>query len=103
MSLLEGHDTIFLRHEEVAVVFVEDDGAPSAIREIVICPRGLPLRTISSISADLDPMVYPIFFPRGDAGWQVLDKNLVLTFVVRDFFSNMLSMHMLKLKDRVLL
>ncbi|XP_065680663.1 uncharacterized protein LOC136094575 [Hydra vulgaris] len=72
MSLLEGHD----RHrynlpsyEEVVIVFVGDDGAPPASREIVIYPRGQPLRTISSMSANLDPLVYPIFFPRGDAGW----------------------------------
>nr|XP_047129329.1 uncharacterized protein LOC105848913 [Hydra vulgaris] len=72
MSLLEGHDRRrynLLSHEEVAIVFVGDDGAPPASREIVIYPRGQPLRTISSMSANLDPLVYPIFFPRGDAGW----------------------------------
>ncbi|XP_047137902.2 uncharacterized protein LOC124814343 [Hydra vulgaris] len=72
MSLLEGHDRRRYNlpsHEEVAIVFVGDDGAPPASREIVIYPRGQPLRTISSMSANLDPLVYPIFFPRGDAGW----------------------------------
>ncbi|XP_047136847.2 uncharacterized protein LOC124813603 [Hydra vulgaris] len=72
MSFLEGHDRRRYNlpsHEEVATVFVGDDGAPPASREIVIYPRGQPLRTISSMSANLDPLVYPIFFPRGDAGW----------------------------------
>ena len=72
MSLLEGHNRRRYNlpsHEEVAVVFVGDDGAPLANREIVIYPRVQPLRTISSVSANLDPMVYPTFFPRGDAGW----------------------------------
>ena len=72
MSLLEGHSRRQYNlpsHEEVAVVFVGDDGALPATREIVIYPRGQPLRTISSMSANLNPMVYPIFFPRGDAGW----------------------------------
>ena len=49
-------------------MFVGDDGAAPATREIVLYPRGQPLKTISSMSAKLDPMAYPIFFPRGDAG-----------------------------------
>ncbi|XP_065684368.1 uncharacterized protein LOC136096730 [Hydra vulgaris] len=43
--------------------------APPPSREVVIYPRGQPLKTISSMSANLEPIVYPIFFPRGDAGW----------------------------------
>ena len=72
MSLFEGQDRRRYNlpsHNEVAVVFVGEDGAPPASREVVIYPRGHPLKTISSMSANLDPMVYPLFFPRGDAGW----------------------------------
>ncbi|XP_065673376.1 uncharacterized protein LOC136090533 [Hydra vulgaris] len=72
MSLLEGHYRCRYNlpyHNEVAVVFVGEDGAPPASRKVVIYPRGHPLKTISSMSANLDPMVYPLFFPRGDAGW----------------------------------
>mgnify|MGYP003502413486 FL=1 len=72
MSLLEGQDRRRYNlpsHKEVAVVFVGEDGAPPASREVVIYPRGHPLKIISSMSANLDPMVYPLFFPRGDAGW----------------------------------
>ncbi|XP_065640566.1 uncharacterized protein LOC136073125 isoform X1 [Hydra vulgaris] len=55
MSLLEGHDRRRYNlpsHEEVAIVFVGDDGVSPASREIVIYPRGQPLRTIS-MSANL--------------------------------------------------
>ncbi|XP_065674146.1 uncharacterized protein LOC136091089 [Hydra vulgaris] len=51
MSLLEG------------VIFVGENGAPPTSREVVIYPRGHPM------SANFDPMIYPLFFPRGDAGW----------------------------------
>ncbi|XP_065642316.1 uncharacterized protein LOC136073944 [Hydra vulgaris] len=72
MSLFEGCDRRRYNlpsHEEVAIVFVGNDGAPPPFREVVIYPRGQLLKTISSMSANLDPMIYPIFFPRGDAGW----------------------------------
>ncbi|XP_065640464.1 uncharacterized protein LOC136073043 [Hydra vulgaris] len=72
MSLLEGGDRrryILPSHDEVAVVFVGEDGAPPASREVIIYPRGRLLKIVSSMSANLDPMVYPLFFPRGDAGW----------------------------------
>ena len=74
MSLLEGQDRCRYNlpsHNEVAVVFVGEDGAPPASREVVIYPRGHPLKTISSMSANLDPMVYPLFFPMRNAGWHI--------------------------------
>ena len=86
MSLLEGQDRRrynLLSRNEVAVVFVGEDGAPPVSREVVIYQRGHPPKTISSMSANLDPL----FFPRGDAGWHnqlvhnpelaTLDKNHV--------------------------
>ncbi|XP_065658166.1 uncharacterized protein LOC136082673 [Hydra vulgaris] len=72
MSLLEGGDRRRYNlpsHDEVAVVFVGKDGALPTSREVIIYPRGRPLKIVSSMSANLDPMVYPLFFPRGDAGW----------------------------------
>nr|XP_047123046.1 uncharacterized protein LOC124806317 [Hydra vulgaris] len=72
MSLLEGGDRRRYNlpsHDEVAVVFIGEDGAPPTSREVVIYPRGHPLIIVSSMSANSDPMVYPLFFPRGDAGW----------------------------------
>ena len=72
MSLLEGQDRrrySLPSHNEVAVVFVGEDGAPPASREVVVYPRGHPLNTLSIMSENLYPMFYPLFFPRGDAGW----------------------------------
>ncbi len=56
-------------HDEVAAVFVGNDGAPPANRDFVIYPRDQPCVNIKDISANCDPMVYPVFFPRGDPGW----------------------------------
>ncbi|XP_057299455.1 uncharacterized protein LOC130630074 [Hydractinia symbiolongicarpus] len=56
-------------HDEVAAVFVGQDGAPPGNRDVVIYPRGGDLQNISTMSANLDPMVYPLFFPRGEPGW----------------------------------
>ena len=86
ISLFEGQDRCRYNlpsHNEVAVVFVGEDGAPPASREVVIYPRGHPLKTISNMSSNLDPMVYPLFFPRGDAGWhnQLVHKHERATFV----------------------
>ena len=57
------------RHDEVAAVFISSDGAPPPERDIVVHPRDEPPRNISYRSANADPMVYPLFFPRGDLGW----------------------------------
>ena len=54
---------------EVAAVFVGEDGAPPAQRDVIVYPRDQPLQQISSMSANLDPMCYPVLFPRGDMGW----------------------------------
>ncbi|XP_065672048.1 uncharacterized protein LOC136089883 [Hydra vulgaris] len=72
MSLLEGQDRRrhnLPSHNEVAVVFGGEDGAQPASREVLIYPRDHPLKNISSMSANLDPMIYSLFFPKGDAGW----------------------------------
>ena len=58
-------------HDEVAAVFVGEDGAPPTSRDIMVYPRNRYLETISTTSPNLDPMTYPIFFPRGDGGWHI--------------------------------
>ncbi|XP_057297109.1 uncharacterized protein LOC130626007 [Hydractinia symbiolongicarpus] len=58
---------------EVAAIFVGNDGAPPAARDIVVYPRNQPLRQIPYTSCNIDPMVYPILFPRGEPGW---DPNM---------------------------
>ena len=56
-------------HDEVAIVFKSIDGEPPADRDIVVHPYNEPPRNISYMSANTDPMTYPILFPRGDLGW----------------------------------
>ena len=91
ISLLEDHKRRQYNlpsHEEVAVVFVEDDSALPTTREIVTDPRGQPLRTILYMSANLDPIVYSIFFPRGVAGWHdQLEHNPDQATRVRNCFT----------------
>ena len=50
-------------------MFVGDDGAPPVLNDIVIYPRDRPLSNLSYMSANCDPMVYPLLFPRGDLDW----------------------------------
>jgi len=72
MVIKRGHDQRRYnepRHDEVAAVFVGDDGAPPVLNDIVIYPRDRPLSNLSYMSANCDPMVYPLLFPRGDLGW----------------------------------
>ena len=56
-------------HDEVAAVFVGQQGAPPTNHDVVVYPRGQPLRSISFMNPNLDPMVYPLLFPRGELGW----------------------------------
>ena len=56
-------------HNEIAVVFVGEDGAPPANRDIVVYPRDRPPERMPYISSHVDPMCYPLLFPRGDLGW----------------------------------
>ena len=72
MRMLEGEDRRrynAARHEEVAAIFIGEDGAPPVGCEIVVYPCDQPLRQINHLSANVDPMSYPLLFPRGDAGW----------------------------------
>ena len=62
-------------HDEVAAVFIGEDGAPPVNRDIVIYPRDRPPQRISYMSCNLDPMCYPLLFPRGDPGWHNAIEN----------------------------
>ena len=55
--------------DEVAAVFVSEDGSPPGERDIIVHQRDQPPSKISYLSANIDPMTYPVFFPRGDLGW----------------------------------
>ncbi|KAF2356072.1 Helitron helicase-like domain [Trinorchestia longiramus] len=56
---------------EVAAIFVGDDGAPPMYRDIVVYPIGLQRHRIAYISCHLDPMVYPLLFPNGEPGCHI--------------------------------
>jgi hypothetical protein len=58
-------------HDEVAVVFVGNNGAPPTHRDIIIHPRNEPPKNMLYTSPHTDPMVYPILFPHGEPGWYV--------------------------------
>lgn len=59
---------------EIAVVYVTDDNIqnPKFERDICIEPRNnneYKSRTIPIISKHVDPLVYPLLFPKGKTGW----------------------------------
>ena len=56
-------------HDGIAAVFVGEDGAPPAQRDIIVYPKDQPPQRISYMSCNIDPMCYSILFPSGDAGW----------------------------------
>jgi len=56
-------------HDEVVLVFVGEDGALPLAHDIIVYPRARPLQQISYMSANYDPMIYPLLFPCGDPGW----------------------------------
>ncbi|XP_043473610.1 uncharacterized protein LOC122505828 [Leptopilina heterotoma] len=60
---------------EVAVVFVSEDGEPPMERDICIHPKDSKSIPISTLSPNVDPMTYPIMFPAGDPGWTVNIKH----------------------------
>ncbi|XP_066915931.1 uncharacterized protein [Clytia hemisphaerica] len=69
-------------NNEVAAVFVGDDGAPPTTRDVVVYPRDQPLRKIDYTSQLNDPLTYPLLFPHGDLGWNTqmaynLDNQLL--------------------------
>ena len=54
---------------EIAAVFVDEDGAPPRDVDIVIHSRHEPrLHKIKNLSPSCDPMIYPLFFPHGEQG-----------------------------------
>ena len=77
MKMVEGADRRRYNapvNEEVAAIFIGEDGAPPPTRDIVVYPTDQPLRNISDLSSHVDAMTYPIIFPRGEPGW---DPTLV--------------------------
>lgn len=59
---------------EIAMIFVNEDGEPPFERDIRIYPRNpnsnQKFVQLSILSANLDPMTYALLFPYGEPGWQ---------------------------------
>ncbi|XP_066917215.1 uncharacterized protein [Clytia hemisphaerica] len=74
MRMVEGHDNRRYNaplHEQVSIVFTGEDGAPPANRVIVVYPHNEPLQRLPLTSSNIDPMIYPLIYPRGDIGWDM--------------------------------
>ena len=72
MVIKRGHDRRRYNephHDEVAAVFTSTDGAPPN-PDFVVKSKADELTRLSYLSCNIDPMVYPLFFPRGELGWQ---------------------------------
>ncbi|XP_050535181.1 uncharacterized protein LOC126902195 isoform X3 [Daktulosphaira vitifoliae] len=60
------------RVNEVAAVFTGENGLPPAQVDFAVYDRataGPAMRTLSTRSPHIDPMVYPLLFPNGERGW----------------------------------
>ena len=60
---------------EIAMVFVNDDGEPPFKRDIQVYPinpedPGKQFVNLSILSPNMDPMTYALLFPYDEAGWQ---------------------------------
>ena len=68
-SYLDKNRDNYASCNEVAVVFVDDDGLPPAERDICVYSKYEKPVNISYISKHIDPMSYPLIFPNGGFGW----------------------------------
>ena len=88
-------------NNEVAAVFVGDDGAPPTTRDVVVYPRDQPLEKIHITSQLNDPLTYPLLFPHGDLGWntemlynldnQVLRRNQRDRVSMKEFYQHRIA------------
>ncbi|VDO77139.1 unnamed protein product [Heligmosomoides polygyrus] len=60
---------------EVAAVYVAEDGDIPASRSLAVHQRGGNLQQLPDIDRKCDPLTYPLFFPTGLDGWHVGLKN----------------------------
>ena len=58
--------------DEVAMIFRSADGEPPFERDFRVYPRDAdqPIINLNILSPHLDPMIYVLFYPFGEAGWQ---------------------------------
>lgn len=89
---------------EVAVVFVGEDGEPPVDRDICIYSKFEKPVSIPFLSKHVDPMTYPLIFPNGKYGWMpnmkcIDNKNNISTllfynykFSIRNDFSPFINL-----------
>ena len=54
---------------EVAVIFVCENGEPPVDRDLCVYSKFEKPASFSYISKYIDPMTYPLIFPNGSFGW----------------------------------
>lgn len=54
---------------EVAVIYVGEEGVVPAESALAVHERGVKLTTISHLDSRGDPLTYPLLFPTGEDGW----------------------------------
>ncbi|XP_058810192.1 uncharacterized protein LOC131675282 [Phymastichus coffea] len=64
---------------EVAMVFVGENGLPPAERDIVVHARHDRPMSLPNISKHTDPMTYPLIYPHGGYGWMPKMKKKIGT------------------------
>ena len=66
-------------YNEVAIVYVAEDSLSQSERDICIYSKSSDACRIPIISQRIDPMIYPLLFPRDKCGWypnlKCFDKN----------------------------
>ena len=58
-------------NNEIAAIFVGEDGAPPIHRDVIVYPTAEQKHRISYLSSHLDSMIYPLLFPNGEQGWHI--------------------------------
>src|ERR1043165_9631201 len=54
---------------EIALVFVGEEGEPHGEIDFTVHPIVTHLQTLTNLSPNADPIVYPLLFPYGEKGW----------------------------------
>ena len=65
------------RQYELVVVFRSNEGTPPTDRDIAVWPKDPATKVyrISDKCEHVDPLAYPLLFPRGELGWHTKLKH----------------------------
>jgi hypothetical protein len=72
---------------DIAAVFVSEDGNVPTDTKLTIFPYGNELQEISFLDKRVDSFLYPLLFPLGETGWDMRNKKIVS---IMDYYSSML-------------